>query len=270
MERHWGVRGRFWFALTGISRIFQPVSETPIQDPVSPGAFPQTRWTRVQALHSSDPDAAHRALSELCEIYWLPVYSFFRRKGKSGDDAKDLVQGLFERLITREGFAKAKKESGRLRNYLLTAAKNHLISTVRHESREKRGGGAFTFSLDARDAEGFHVREAFEDLTPEKIYDRQWAVVTLDKVRGALAEEYGERGRADAFAVFGRYLTPNEEGNPYSEAAEELGVSVVAFRASVSRMRKRYRELLREYISDTLLENEDVDEEIRHLVMALS
>jgi RNA polymerase sigma-70 factor (ECF subfamily) len=238
-------------------------------EPAMPGAFPQTRWTRVLALHSDDADAAQQALSELCETYWLPVYSYFRRQGKQVGDAQDLAQGFFEQLIKRGDFARADAETGRLRNYLLAAAKNFFISEVRREKRQKRGGGALTFSLDADDAEGFYAREAMDDLTPEKLYERQWAVVTLDKVRSALAAEYEGRGRAEAFGVMGRYLSWNDGEQPYSEAAVEAGMSETAFRAAVSRMRKRYRTLLREHIADTLLDGDDIDEEIRHLVMAL-
>jgi len=221
------------------------------------------------ALQSTDQDAAQRALSDLCEIYWMPVYSFFRRQGRTSDDAKDLVQGFFEQLITRKDFERADSERGKLRSYLLTAAKNFLISSVRRDSRAKRGGGAFVFSLDADQGEDFHTREVVEDLAPDKLYERQWAVVTLDKVRGVLAEEYAGRGRGEVFEVMGRYLSGTDGEAPYAEAAQEAEMSEEALRAGISRMRKRYRALLREHIGDTLMEGEDVDDEIRHLVTAL-
>ncbi len=236
---------------------------------VPSGSFPMTRWTRVQALRSDDPGAAQRALGELCETYWLPIYSYFRRQGRTSEDAKDLCQGFFERLITNEGFSRAEQGAGKLRSYLLTSARNHLIGTVRKERREKRGGGAYVFSLDADEAEGFHQREMAEDLAPDKLFERQWAVVTLERVRGELAKEYAARGRGEVFDLLSPYLAGGDGEPPYAEVATRAGINETAVRASVSRMRKRYRVLLREHIADTLDEGEDVDGEIRYLAAAL-
>ena len=237
--------------------------------PAGTGAFPETRWTRVVALQSDDEDSSREALSELCHLYWPPLYSYFRRHGREPADAQDLTQGLFEQLISRESLRRADVQKGKLRTFLLAAANNYLISQHRRETRQKRGGDTIAVSLDAEEAESFHVRAgAFDDLTPEKLFDRQWATVTLDSVRAALAREYASRGREKHFAVFQQFLSWNESDSPYREAAVEAGLSEEALRVAVVRMRKRFRILLRESIADTLYQGEDIDGEIRHLFAA--
>lgn len=237
--------------------------------PAGMGAFPQTRWTRVVALHSTDEGLARQALSDLCSLYWPPLYSYFRRQGRGPEDAEDLTQGLFEQLISRQNLLQADADKGRLRTFLLAMAKNFLISRHRWETRKKRGGKTTLASLDAEDPESCYSRAcALDDLTPEKLFDRQWATVTLDSVGASLAEEYASRGRAREFAVFKRFLSWNDSKTPYAEAAAEAGLSEQAFRAAVVRMRKRYRLLLREKIADTLCDGEDIDAEIRDLFAA--
>lgn len=234
-----------------------------------PGAFPQTRWTRVVALRSADKEQARQALSELCSLYWTPLYSYFRRQGRDPEDAKDLTQGLFHQLISRENLLNADADKGRLRTFLLTTAKHFLINQHRRETRQKRGGKAISVSLDAEDPESYYARAStLDDLTPEKLFDRQWATVTLESVRATLAQEYASRGRAPQFAVLEQFLSWNESSTPYSEAALEAGLSEEAFRAAIVRMRKRYRLLLREKIADTVYDGEDIDGEIRHLFAA--
>ncbi|MEZ5329183.1 MAG: sigma factor [Verrucomicrobiales bacterium] len=235
------------------------------------GAFPETRWTLVVALRSTDEDQARQALSELCGLYWVPLYSYFRQQGRAPEDAQDLTQGLFEQLISRRDLLRADSNKGRLRTFLLAAAKNLLTSEYRRETRQKRGGTAIPASLDAEDPESHYLRaRAFDDLTPEKLFERQWATVTLESVRSSLAEEYASRGRARQFAVLERFLSWNESNTPYREAAVEAGLSEEAFRAAVVRMRKRYRLLLRDKIADTLCEGEDVDAEIGELFAAFA
>ena len=237
--------------------------------PAGSGAFPQTRWTRVVALRSADEAQARQALSELCSIYWPPLYSYFRRQGREPEDAQDLTQGLFQQLISRENLLAVEADKGRLRTYLLAAAKNFLVSQHRRETRQKRGGNSTMVSLDAEDPESYYARSnALDDLTAEKLFDRQWATVTLESVRTALSQEYASRGREQQFAVFEQFLSWNESNTPYSEAALETGLSEEAFRAAIVRMRKRYRLLLREKIADTVYDGEDIDGEIRHLFAA--
>jgi RNA polymerase sigma-70 factor (ECF subfamily) len=225
----------------------------------------------VVALHSEDPRQAARALSELCETYWPPLYSYFRRAGRSVEDAKDLTQGVFEQVVAREDLLRADSEKGKLRSFLLTVAKRHLIGVIRRETSLKRGGMENSFSLDAAEAESRHGHQAYDDLTPEKLFDRQWAAVTLEEVQSTLANEYESRGRSEQFELFRRYLSWNEQGEqPYADASQQAGLTEPAFRAAISRMRKRFRTLLRDRIADTLLDPSEVDGEIRHLFLALS
>ena len=237
----------------------------------SSGEFPPTRWTRVVALQADAPGQAEKALADLCNIYWLPIYSYFRRVGRTSDDAQDLTQGLFEQMIRRGDLAKADEEKGKLRSFLLTMAKRHLVGTIRHDTTAKRGGAESPLSFDVDNAEALHADQALNDITPDKVFDRQWAAVTLEQTRNQLASEYTNRGRAKQYEVMSRYLSWNENAEqPYSEASKEAGLSEEAFRAAVSRMRKRFQALLREQIADTLLEGDDIDGEIRYLFSALS
>jgi RNA polymerase sigma-70 factor (ECF subfamily) len=236
-----------------------------------PGAFPQTRWTRVLALQATDPEQSRKALEDLCEIYWLPIYSYYRRSGRNSEDAKDLTQSLFEQMIRRGDFAKADEEKGKMRSFLLTMAKRHLVAKIRHDTTERRGGSNYTLSLDVESAELLHAVQSLSDLSPDKMFDRQWAAVTLEQARTSLAKEYAGRGRKQQYEVLRSYLSWNENPDvPYAEASQRAGLTEQAFRAAVSRMRKRFQALLRDQIADTVLEGDDVDIEIRYLFTALS
>lgn len=222
------------------------------------------------ALQADDPDQSGKALEELCEIYWLPIYSYFRRVGRTSEDAKDLTQSLFEQMIRRGDLAKADEDKGKLRSFLLTMGKRHLVGKIRHDTSAKRGGAEYTLSLDVDDAEVLHADPALSDITPERMFDRQWATVTLEQARSQLGKEYAARGREGQYEVLSRYLSWNENPEqPYAEASREAGLSEQAFRAAVVRMRKRFQSLLREQIADTLLEGDDIDGEIRYLFSAL-
>lgn len=245
-------------------------TSSPDSGEVPLGAFPPTRWTRVVNLQSNDPDLAEKALAELCESYWLPIYSYFRRSNKSTEDAKDLTQSLFEQIIARKDILTADAEKGRLRTFFLTLAQRHLIGELRRQQAAKRGGGFLVFSVDEEEAENRHRDLAIDDSSPEKIFDRQWATITIEAVKDALAREYASRDRAAQFEVFSRYLSWNESSEvSYAEASKEAGLAESAFRAAIVRMRKRFRILLREQVADTLLDSSRVDDELQSLFLAL-
>lgn len=221
-------------------------------------------------LHSNNPELAQSALAELCESYWLPIYSYFRRNNQAPDDAKDLTQSLFAEIISHDDFLKADASKGKLRTFLLTLAKRHLIGTIRHNQAQKRGGSELVFSLDQRDPETNYQLHAIDELTPEKLFDRQWAQTLLDSTRKILQTEYMNRDRGVRFTILSRYLSWNESDQPsYEEASKEAGMGEDAFRAAISRMRKRYRSLLREQVADTLLDPTVVDDELHSLFQAL-
>lgn len=246
------------------------MSESQPEDFVAPEAFPNTRWTRVVDLHSENPALAQSALADLCETYWLPLYSYFRRNNQQPDDARDLTQSLFAEIISHDDLLKADSSKGKMRTFLLTLAKRHLIGTIRHNNAQKRGGSDLTFSLDEQDPETNYQREAIDNITPEKLFDRQWAQSLLNATRKALQHEYEKRDHGERFAIMARYLSWNESSEPnYQQSSEEAGLSEEAFRAAISRMRKRYRTLLREQVADTLFDPSNVDDELQSLFEAL-
>ena len=162
-------------------------------DPNEGKLFPGTRWSLV--AQSREPEAANRALSELCRIYWYPVYAYIRSMGKNHHDAQDLAQGVFASLLNRDDFAKADAERGRLRTYLCVAVKRFVISSDRKGGRLKRGGQMNEISLDADEADGFYRLEPCEEETPETYFDRRWATKVIETAIKRLKDEYAAKGQ---------------------------------------------------------------------------
>lgn len=245
-------------------------------DSDSHAAFPPTRWSIVLAAREGgDARAGEQALGELCRLYWQPVYSFARRRGASPADAEDLVQGFFIRLLEEGLFAKADASAGRLRSFLLGAFQRFQREEWRKTMAAKRGGGVATFSFDAEDAEETFQTEESSAESPERIFERQCARALLEAAMKRLAAEQTAIGKDRAFALLRPLLSPSEdggEGGTHEEIAAALGLTVEASRAAVYRLRKRYREILRETVADTLVQPtpEAVDEELIALRAALS
>lgn len=215
---------------------------------------------------------ARAALEELCRDYWYPLYALIRRKGFGADEAADLTQAYFARLLEAGVLAAADRRKGRFRAFLRTDCGFFLSHRVERDCAAKRGGGAASLSIDARDAEGRYLREpADPGLSPDRLFDRAWALRLLDGVLGRLAREYAETGRAAQFEALQVVLSEGPRSVPYATIAARLGTSVGAVQAAVQRLRRRYRELLREQVAATL-ENPDeaaIDEELRKLFAAL-
>ncbi len=233
------------------------------------GGFALTRWSVVLAAGDATNPNSHEALSELCQSYWRPLYSFVRRKGHSPADAHDLTQGFFTRLLEKNFLGTASPELGRFRSYLLGAMKNFLSDAYDHRMAQKRGGGAVIIAIDIEAEEGRSKFEPVDENTAEKLYDRQWALETLDKAMSALAREYKSAGKEKYFSTLKKILVPDGDKCSYKEIAAELGTSEGNVKIAVHRLRKRYKELLRELISQTLADPADVDDEIRHLFSSL-
>ena len=233
-------------------------------------AFPTTRWTRVMSLRGDDEDAAQEAMAEICRIYWYPIYAFIRHRGNSAHDAEDLTQGFFSHIIEKKQLDRADRERGKLRSFLLLVAKSYMSDEYKKSSAQKRGGGIADISIDAEEAERRYSVEPVDSLTPEKLFERHWALSLLDQVTASLKQEYVSRNKGAQFEVLSRYLSWNSGEASYKEAAAEAELSEEAMRAAVSRMRKRYRVLLRDTIADTInTEEDDVDEEIRALLACI-
>ena len=229
-----------------------------------PTLFATTQWTVVcDAARGGDAEAV-AALGDLCEAYWAPLYRYARRMGAGEADAEDLVQGFFARLLEKDGLRLADRERGRFRAFLLGALKHYRANEWRRAHREKRGGFASHLSIDWRSAETGLGIDPADSASPDLLYDRDWAVALLDKVLDDMARTERDFDRwKPLLGIRGEQL-------PYAEIAERFGLSEGAARVAVHRLRKRYRQRLREEIARTLVDEGQVEEEMRALFAALS
>jgi len=237
---------------------------------VPAGYFATTHWTVVLAAGRGSTPQADRALEELCRTYWYPLYAYVRRRGHGPEDAQDLTQEFFARLLAKHWLAQADREKGRFRTFLLTAMSRFLANEWDRAGTQKRGGHAAHLPLDTTTAETRYEADAALTLTPDRLYDRHWAMTLLDRALARLRTEQEQAGKAKEFAVLSPFLTAERAAIPYAEAAAQLGATEPATRQAVHRLRRRFREVFREEITQTVAAPEEVDEEIRHLLVALS
>jgi RNA polymerase sigma-70 factor (ECF subfamily) len=235
----------------------------------SPGRFATTRWSVVVAARDGDASQAQAALADLCRAYWYPLYAFIRHQGHPADRAQDLTQEFFARLLEKDFLGDVDREKGKFRSFLLAACKHFLANEHDRERALKRGGGRQSFSIDFRDADGRYVHEPAHGETPEREFERRWALALLDRVLVRLRGEYEAGGKGRLFGLLKARLTGDAGGAPYARVAAELGLSEGAVKVHVHRLRERYRELLREEIVQTLDDPTQVEDEIRALFAAL-
>ncbi len=214
--------------------------------------------------------AADRALDELCRAYWYPLYAYVRHRGYSKADAEDLVQGFFARFLKRNYLAGLTSERGRFRSFMLAALKHFLANEWDRAQRQKRGGGVAPLALDWQGADSRYRIEPADPLSPDKLYDRAWATALLELVIGRLRAELAAGGRADFFDAVKEFLAVGKAAIPYADAAARTGLSEGAVRVAVHRLRKRYRELLRKEIAQTLADPAQVEDELRSLFAAVA
>lgn len=232
--------------------------------------FVTTRWTVVLAAGRKSSAQSDRALGELCQTYWYPLYAFVRRQGKNREDSEDLVQAFFEKFLGKNYLEGLSAERGKFRAFLLASLKHFLANEWDKSQRQKRGGGITHLSLDWQSAdERFHPDPA-DPSSPDKTFDREWALALLERVIIRLREECAAAGKAPLFEQSKGYLMVSEAAIPYTEAATCLGLDEGAVRVAVHRLRKRYRQLLREEIAQTLDDPAQVAEELRSLQAALA
>lgn len=234
-----------------------------------PREFRTTHWSLVlTAGHGASP-GARAALETLCRTYWYPLYAYVRRLGYRPEDAQDLTQGFFARLLERDFFARAQRERGRFRSFLLTALKHHLGDERDRATALKRGGALTFVSLDEELAEAQFSREPADETTPEMIFERRWALTLLETARGQLQAVYAADGKEDRFALLEQFL-PGEQGQiSYAQAAAQLGLAEATLRSEVHRFKQRLRELLRAEIAHTVASPAEIDDEVRHLMAVL-
>jgi DNA-directed RNA polymerase specialized sigma24 family protein len=233
-----------------------------------PSHFATTHWSMVLAARDRAEPGADDALASLCDLYWYPLYVYVRRRGYSADATPDLTQEFFARLLEKGFLADVDRGKGKFRSFLLVAC-NHFLANERDRERaQKRGGGRPILSLDAADAEGRYLTEPAGGLSPEKLFERRWALALLQQVMGRLRSDFEAKGKGRVFDHLRGFLV-GEKGGGYRGAADTLGMSEAAVKVQVHRLRQKYRELLHEEIGRTVGSREEIDEEIRSLFAAL-
>ena len=230
--------------------------------------FPTTRWTLVVAAGDPHRKEARSALVSLCEGYWYPLYSYLRRRGYPADQAQDLTQDFFMRVLEGRYLDRADPEKGRFRSFLLTSLKFFVADQEDRHRAQKRGGGA-VLSLEFSSGEDRYQREPAHGETPERIFERRWALAVLDRVVERLKSEFVQHGRLEHFERLKVFLLGNSDAN-YATLAREMNTSEGALKVAIHRLRKRYRELFRQEIADTVADSGEVESELRFLAAALT
>jgi RNA polymerase sigma factor (sigma-70 family) len=233
-----------------------------------PSEFPTTRWTLVVAASDPKRKEVRSALASLCENYWYPLYAYLRRRGYPADQAQDLTQEFFIRVLEGRYLDRADPEKGRFRAFLLTSLKFFAADEEDRNRAQKRGGGAL-LPLEFSSGEERYQREPSHDETPERIFERRWALSVLDRVVQKLRDEFVRHGRPEHFERLKVFLLGHSDA-PYAALAHELNTSEGALKVAIHRLRKRYRELFRQEIADTVADPAEVESELRFLAAVLT
>jgi len=232
--------------------------------------FTTTHWSVVLGAAQGDHPAARQALERLCTTYWYPLYAYVRRRGYSPEDAQDLTQGFFERVLEKHYLDQVDQSKGRFRAFLLAALKHFLSDQFDWRRAAKRGGGRPLLSLDAQAGEERYQFEPVDALSPDKLYERRWAFTVLGEARGRLRAEFAAVGRLPLYEHLDAFESGEETGLTFSEIGRQLALSETCVKAAASRLRRRYADLVREEIAHTVASVAEIDEEIRHLVTVVS
>jgi RNA polymerase sigma-70 factor (ECF subfamily) len=233
------------------------------------GAFPNTRWSVVLAARQRQSPESAAALEALCRAYWYPLYAFVRRSGQAPADAQDLTQEFFCRLLEKHWLDSADREKGKLRTFLVVALKKFMSKEWRRASAQRRGGGQSHVQIDTVFAESRYAADR-HCLAPDAAFDRQWALTLLDLTVNRLRDEFAAAGKSGEFEVLKHCLLAGSGAMDYAGVAKKLGANEGAARVAAHRLRKRFREIYREEISQTLAEGSDLEAELRHLAAALA
>lgn len=230
--------------------------------------FSTTHWSLIVQTGAT-PTSARRALEELCRRYWFPLYAFVRRAGHSEHEAQDLTQAFFARFLEKDYLHDVDRSRGKFRSFLLASLRHFLANAHDHARADKRGGDRIAFTLDFTRAEDRYLREPVEHWTPDKLFQRRWALEVLHAVLERLRAEWDQGDRRDFFQAVVNHVTGEAPQPAYAEVAVAFGMSEGAVKTAVHRLRRRYRHLLQEEISQTLADPSEVDEEIKQLFAAL-
>lgn len=242
-----------------------------VDESAFPKAFGATHWTVVLEAARPNSPAGHTAFAQLYSDYWHPLYAFVRRRGLSAEEAEDITQSFFVRLIEKEALSNLRREGGRFRSFLLGALCNFLANEWDREHAQKRGGGRKPLSLDVSDEEGrYAALEAPDQETPESLFEKQWVLALLNHVSERLGEQQATLQKGALFEDLKPHLQSDRSGKPYAEIALKHGMSEGAIKVAVHRLRQEYRTLLREEVARTVSAKEEVEDELRHLLRVIS
>jgi len=231
--------------------------------------FETTHWSLV--IGAGQSETRQRSLGLLCERYWMPLYAFLRRTGHNSHDAQDLTQAFFTTLLEQEhAIDGADQSRGRFRSYLLGSLKHFVANQRMKKKAKKRGGDRIHLSLNYDAAEAWYQFEPVDSQTPESVFQRRWALSLLDRVLERLANEYESKGKADLFCGLKHCLTNDAKQTSYEDLSDELSMSAGAIKTAAHRLRKRYRKVLKDEIAQTVINSEDIEDEINELLNALS
>lgn len=232
-------------------------------------AFQPTRWTLVLDVKGEGEDA-EKALEELCESYWFPLYAFARGANWNSADAEDLVQGFFVKLVEKRMFEAADQEKGKLRTFLLTAFRRYAKDEAVKLNAAKRGGKTEKISFDYTEAESWYSEERVEGESPEQLYDRQWALTVIEKALESLEQHAESRGKSKEFQLMKPLLMEETGKEEFEKVGAVLGMTANAAKIQIHRLRSRFRETVRAEIRETQLDGTDEDDELRYLMAQLS
>lgn len=238
--------------------------------PLDAPHFATTHWSVVVAAGGQDLPQRSDALEKLCRSYWYPLYAYIRRRGFAPEDAQDLTQEFFARLLKKNYPAQADRAKGKFRSFLLLTLNHFLADEFARASTLKRGGGQVFISLDQEVAEGRYRLEPADHLSPEKLFERRWAQTILENALTRLRAEYGADSQPETYAVLKAFEPGEQASIPYIEAAARLGISESALKSKIHRLRQRHRELVREEIAQTVCTSAEVDQELHHLLAIIS
>jgi RNA polymerase sigma-70 factor (ECF subfamily) len=230
--------------------------------------FATTHWSMVLSAGEADSPEADQALARLCKSYWYPLYAYVRRQGYKPEEAQDLTQEFFARLLAKNYLKSLDRQKGKFRSFLLAAMEHFLAKEWRDARRLKRGGGRPILSLDEQDVEARYLIEPAEEMTAERIFERRWAFTVLEQAIQRLREEFAAAGKGALFESLQGFLSG--EKTAYAQLESRLDMSEGAIKVAVHRMRQRYGDLLRQEIANTVSAPEDVDEEVRYLISVIS
>ncbi len=231
--------------------------------------FSATSWTNLIAARQGDTVAGEAALEKLCRSYWYPLYAHVRRRGFDPDLAQDLTQDFFFRIIRENYLGSADRTKGKFRSFLLAALDHFLLDQRKRANAQKRGGGQTIISLDDEDPEGRFLNEPAVDMSPEKIFTRQWFLTLYDEVLSQLRDECVAAGKGAQFDVLKVFLTDDTGFRDYAEPAALLGMSTNAVAVAVHRLREKCRDLMYAEIARTVASPEELESEVRHLLATL-